>query len=193
MLWLLLWEDSWYLKVEHIAVNTSTVGLPLELVLKSQYLGKNIPWREYYVSHGFQVCSSSKLVLFSMQWYNTWFRYKTNNWHFAFTSPNSAGLFQNILVQERWGNSEKLPYPTNFDDEIQFLQRYDIFGVVSKLIFPIRRDVKHYVLNLTQQSLTSCGGCTSAIQDLSEKRFHEEDGWGYMPSDQTFLWKPYIN
>jgi len=59
---------------------------------------------------------------------------------------NSAALFQNILVQERWGNSAKLPYPTNFDDEIQFLQRYEIFGVVSKLIFPIRKAVKHYII-----------------------------------------------
>jgi len=57
---------------------------------------------------------------------------------------NSAALFQNSLVKERWRNSAKLPYPTNFDDEIPFLQRYEIFGAVSKLIFPLRRDVKQY-------------------------------------------------
>jgi len=57
---------------------------------------------------------------------------------------NSGALFQNILIQER--KLAKLTYPTNFDDEIQFFQRYEIFGVVSKLILPLRLFVKQYII-----------------------------------------------
>jgi len=60
---------------------------------------------------------------------------------FRLEHQNSGALFQNYLVQERLHN---LPYPKNFDNETQFLQRYEIFGVASKIVFPIRWFVKNY-------------------------------------------------
>lgn len=54
---------------------------------------------------------------------------------------NAGAFFQNLKLQE---NLHQLPIPSDFDDEKDFLQRYEIFGIIFKFIFPLREVVTAY-------------------------------------------------
>jgi len=69
----------------------------------------------------------------------------------ALQHHNAAALFQNPMIQN---NLELLSIPTNFDEETDFLRRYEIFGIIFKFLFPFRHEVTNYYISPSPNEFT---------------------------------------